>query len=282
MAQTDRPARRARRITRLRVVRTEWLTPHMVRVVAGGSGFVDFVNNEFTDRYVKLLFLTPGVEYPNPMDIAEVRASMPREHWPVTRTYTVRYVDVAAGEIAIDFVVHGDEGLAAPWAATAEPGDDVCFFGPSGAYAPSPDADWHLLAGDEAALPAIASALEAMPGGRPVHALIDVADASEEQPLITAGDATITWLHRDGAPPGDVSRLIDAVKRAPWLPGRAHVFVHGESRLVKGLRRYFIDERGVEPELLSLSGYWRTGLIEDEFQAWKKTDAAREITSGRR
>ncbi|NED97333.1 siderophore-interacting protein [Phytoactinopolyspora alkaliphila] len=264
------------------MIRTEWLTPHMVRVVAGGSGFVDFVNNPYTDRYVKLLFLTPGVEYPNPMDVAEVRSSMPREHWPVTRTYTVRYVDTSAGEIAIDFVVHGDEGLAAPWAATAQPGDDICFFGPSGAYAPSQDADWHLLAGDEAALPAIASALEAMPSGHRVRVLIEVADATEEQPLITAGDAAITWLHRDGAPPGDVSRLIDAVKAEPWLPGRANVFVHGESRLVKGLRSYFLDERGVDPEFLSLSGYWRTGLIEDEFQAWKKTDSARETASGRR
>lgn len=280
MAQTDRSARRARRITRLQVVRTDWLTPHMLRVVAGGSGFVDFVNNDYTDRYVKLLFLAPGVEYPNPMDIAEVRASMPQEHWPVTRTYTVRYVDTSAGEIAIDFVIHGDAGLAAPWAATAQPGDDICFFGPSGAYAPSPEADWHLLAGDEAALPAIASALEAVPSGRPVHAIIEVANASEEQPLITAGDATIGWLHRDGAPAGDPSRLIDAVKSVPWLPGRAHVFVHGESGLVKGLRSYFLNQQGVEPEFLSLSGYWRTGLVEDDFQAWKKTDAAREKARG--
>ncbi|AYY15313.1 siderophore-interacting protein [Actinobacteria bacterium YIM 96077] len=275
MAESDRRTRRARHITRLQVVRTEWLTPHMVRVVAGGPGFADFVTNEYTDRYVKLLFLSPDVEYPNPMDIAEVRASMPPEHWPVTRTYTVRYVDTAAGEIAIDFVLHGDSGIAAPWAASAQPGDEISFFGPSGAYAPSPHADWHLLAGDEAALPAIASALEAMPDGVPVHVIIEVADAAEELPLPTKADATITWLHRDGAPPGDPSRLIEAVKADPWLPGTAQVFVHGEAGLVKGLRRYFLDEREVPRELLSLSGYWRAGMVEDDFQAWKKTERAR-------
>lgn len=276
MPQSDQPARRLRRITRLQVVRTEWLTPHMVRVVAGGPGFEAFMHNEFTDRYVKLLFLNPDAEYPNPMDVAEVRATMPPEHWPVTRTYTVRYVDTAAGEIAIDFVIHGDEGLAAPWAANAKPGDHIQFFGPSGAYAPSPDADWHLMAGDEAALPAIAAALEAIPDGQPARAVIEVADATEEQALITKADAAITWLHRDGLAPGDMSRLVEVVKAVPWLPGTAHVFVHGESGLVKGLRSYFRAERGVVPEFLSLSGYWRAGLVEDDFQAWKKTEQARE------
>ncbi|NDL60921.1 siderophore-interacting protein [Phytoactinopolyspora mesophila] len=275
MAQSDRPARRPRRITRLEVVRTEQLTPHMIRIVAGGAGFADFADNEFTDSYVKLLFLHPDAQYPNPMDIAEVQATMPREHWPVTRTYTVRYVDQAAGEIAIDFVIHGDDGLAAPWAARAQPGDQISFFGPGGAYAPSPQADWHLLAGDEAALPAISTALEAMPDGAPVTAIIEVAGPDEEQPLFTKADATITWLHRDGHPAGDVSRLVEAVKAVPWRPGRPHVFIHGESGLVKGLRHYLLNERGVERDLLSLSGYWRAGLIEDDFQAWKKDERAR-------
>lgn len=276
MPQSDQPARRARRITRLQVVRTEWLTPHMVRVVASGPGFADFVNNEFTDRYVKLLFLHPDARYPNPMDLAEVRATMPREHWPVTRTYTIRYVDPAAGELAFDVVIHGDEGLAAPWAAAARPGDDVQFFGPSGAYSPSPHADWHLLAGDEAALPAIAAALEVIPAAKPVRVVIEVADATEEQPLPTKAAASVTWLHRDGVHPGDATpRLIEAIKAVSWLPGTPHVFVHGESALVRGLRQYFLDDRRVSRDLLSLSGYWRAGLVEDDFQTWKKTERNR-------
>ncbi|WP_166355520.1 siderophore-interacting protein [Phytoactinopolyspora limicola] len=275
MAQNSPPAARPRRVTRLQVVRTEQLTPHMVRVVAGGPGFADFADNEFTDSYVKLLFLHPEARYPEPLDIAEVRATMPREHWPITRTYTVRYVDTAAGEIALDFVIHGDEGVAAPWAAAAEPGDDIRFFGPGGAYSPSPDADWHLLAGDEAALPAIATALEAMPAGVPVRVVVEVGDESEEQPLVTKANVDVTWLHRDGRPAGAPDHLVEAIKDVPWRPGRAHVFVHGEAGLVKGLRRYFLQDRGVPRELLSLSGYWRAGLVEDDFQAWKKSERER-------
>ncbi len=111
---TETTARRARPTVRLQVVRTEQLTPHMVRVIAGGPGFADFVANAFTDAYVKLVLPRPDVAYPEPFDMAEVRATMPREQWPAIRTYTVRGVDEAAGEIAIDVVQHGDSRARGP------------------------------------------------------------------------------------------------------------------------------------------------------------------------
>jgi NADPH-dependent ferric siderophore reductase len=200
----------------------------------------------------------------------------------VTRTYTVRRVDRQAGEIAIDVVLHGDVGVAGPWAAQARPGDVIRFYGPGGAYSPSPDADWHLLAGDEAALPAIAAALEAMPAGVPVYAFIEVDSVAEEQVIDCPGELSLTWLHRNGAPAGDVSSIIDAVRGAPWPPGTPHVFVHGESGLIKGLRSYFRNERGVPGELLSLSGYWRTGLVEPDFQAWKAEQKNADVQAATR
>lgn len=127
--------------------------PHMIRVVLGGEGLAEFGAGEFTDHYVKLLFRRPGVEYPEPFDVERIRAELPREQWPVTRTYTVRAWDPASAELTIDFVHHGDKGVAGPWAAAARPGEDLFFNGPGGAYAPSPEADWHLFAGDESALP---------------------------------------------------------------------------------------------------------------------------------
>ena len=36
-------------------------------------------------------------------------------------------------------------------ARAARPGDRLYVMGPNGAYAPNPEADWHLLVGDEAA-----------------------------------------------------------------------------------------------------------------------------------
>ena len=157
-----------RKVTGLQVRRTERLSPHMIRVVAGGDDLAAFPDTAHTDRYVKILFPRPGVAYPKPFDMDAVRAAHPREQWPVVRTYTIRSLDLAAGELTIDFVHHGDVGLAGPWAAAAQPGDPLLLLGPGGAYAPDPTADWHLLVGDESALPAIGAALERVPAGVPV------------------------------------------------------------------------------------------------------------------
>jgi NADPH-dependent ferric siderophore reductase len=263
----DRTARKTQ-VHQAHVVRTEQLTPHMVRIVLGGPGLEHFSAGEFTDHYVKLLFPCPGVEYPEPYDIVRIRAEFPRDQWPVTRTYTVRSWAPAARELTLDFVVHGDEGLAGPWAQQAEPGQQVRFLGPGGAYSPSQDADWHLLVGDESALPAIAAALEAMPAETSVRALIEVEGRKEELKLSVPDTADVVWLHRGPARVGQ--RLVEAVRAMEFPSGRVDAFVHGEAGFVKELRRHLRLERGVPREQLSISGYWRLGHDEDGWQSSKK------------
>src|SRR3954452_24530674 len=108
-----RPSR-SPRTHRGQVVRTEWLTPHMVRVVLGGSGLDAFGAGDFTDHYVKLVFARPGGPVVDLSDLAAVRAELPREQWPLIRTYSVRRWDAERRELSLDFVVHGDEGIAGP------------------------------------------------------------------------------------------------------------------------------------------------------------------------
>ncbi len=252
---------------RLRVLRTERITPHMVRIVAGGEGIASFRPNEFTDAYVKVHFRVPGVDYPEPFDLASVRAEMPREQWPRMRSYTVRAFDRDLGELVLDFVHHGDEGVAGPWAAAAKPGDELLISGPGGAYAPGDEADWHLLAGDESALPAIAASLEAMTAGVPAHAFLLVEDEAEEQALTTKAEARITWLHRSR---GD--DLAAAVRALDWHDGVVQAFVHGEADVVRALRRHLLDERGVRRELLSISGYWRAGKTDEAWRLEKQAE----------
>ncbi len=247
----------------------ERLTPHMTRVVLGGDGLAQFATRDLTDHYIKLLFPVPGVQYPDPLDVQQVRADYPREQWPRIRTYTVRRWDAESRELSVDFVLHGDEGVAGPWAAAAESGDLVSFSGPGGAYRPDPAADWHLLAGDESALPAIAAAVEALPSDARAHVFLEVADAAERQPLDSpAKDVSVTWLHREGRPVG--AELVEAVTRFEFPEGAAHAFVHGEAGFVKELRRLLRVERAVPRELLSISGYWRVGHDEDAWQSSKR------------
>lgn len=267
----------ARRTTTLEVLRTERLTPRMIRVVAGGDELETFPDTPHTDRYVKILFPRPGVRYPEPFDLGAIRAELPREQWPAMRTYTVRALDHAAGELTIDFVHHGDVGLAGPWAASARPGDLLRLAGPGGAYAPDPDADWHLMVGDESALPAIAAACERVPDGVPVVALLEVADAAEEQGLACPGDLRATWLHRN---PDAPDQVLDAVRALEFPSGRVHAFVHGEAGIVRSVRRHLVGERGVARARLSVSGYWRRGVDEDGWQAEKAAERA-AVTGGR-
>ncbi|TWH18909.1 siderophore-interacting protein [Prauserella rugosa] len=263
---------RSRPVMRAQVLRTERLTPHMIRIVCGGEGLAAFRSTECTDSYVKVLFAPDGVTYPDPLDLADLSP----EQRPRMRTYTVRSFDAAARELVLDVVYHGDEGLAGPWVATLTPGDDVLLVGPGGGYAPSAEADWHLLVGDESALPAIAASLEALPDGALAHVYVLVEDEAEQQPLVTKADARIWWLHRSR---GD--DLPAAVRDAEWPDGQVHAFVHGEAGFVRDIRRQLLGERGVAREWTSISGYWRRGADDEKWREEKAAErAAEEATAG--
>ncbi|MFG3712375.1 siderophore-interacting protein [Micromonospora sp. NPDC047730] len=267
---TERP----KKVTSARVLRTERPTPHLIRLVLGGEELTGLPVGEFTDHYIKIVFPVPGVDHPSPMDLAAIRRDLPREQWPRLRAYTVRAWDALVGELTVDVVHHGDEGLAGPWAAALRPGDPVHFVGPGGAYAPSPDADWHLLVGDESALPAIAAALERLPADAPAVAFVEVADPAEEQRLVSPGAVRLTWLHRGGRPVGEA--LVAAVRDLEFPPGEVHAFVHGEAAFVKELRRLLRVERGVPRDRLSISGYWRRGMDDEGWRA-SKPDWNRQV-----
>lgn len=232
------------------VLRTEDLAPRLKRVVLGGPAFAEYLACHLpaTDTYVKLIF--------------------PGEDGVVKRTYTVRWVDAEAQELAIDFVTHGTEGLAGPWAAAAKPGDTLRFSGPGGAYRPDPTADHQLFVGDEAALPAIAASVAALAPGAAATAFIEVDGPDHQIDLPTVGDLTVHWLHRDGDAPGSTALLDQAVRAWPWPQGRVQAFVHGESALLKSVRPYLLDGR-VDRRDISVSAYWRLGVTEEGFRAWK-------------
>lgn len=272
------------------VVRSEQLTPHLIRVVLGGQGFETFTPNAFTDAYVKIVFVNDGVDagaLPQPLTLDSFN-ELPVEQRPTVRTYTVRRVDTERREISIDFVVHGEHGVAGPWAAAATPGQPAYLMGPSGAYAPDPAADWHLLAGDEAAVPAIGAALEALPDNAIGKVFIEVAGPEDEIALRAPAGVEVRWIYRGGRADlvsedlaGDNAPLIAAVKEASWLPGQVQVFIHGEAQTVMhNLRSYIRKERGVDAKWAnSISGYWRRGRTEETFRQWKRELAEAEATA---
>ncbi|CAN5560205.1 siderophore-interacting protein [soil metagenome] len=266
--------RRRRTAFVAQVVRTERLSATMVRIVAGGPGLASFVASESTDSYVKVVFVHPDTPRPLPLDedgrvdLDAVRDAVAPEHAPRQRSYTVRSFDVAAQELTLDFVVHGDEGVAGPWAATAQAVDEIVFMGPGGGYAPDPTAARHLLAGDASALPAIAVALQVLSQDATGHVVVEVHDAADEIDLPAPAGVQVSWVHAGEGRPG--TRLVEAVTSLPWTGDDVHAFVHGEAAAVKELRRYLRVERGLGLDRLSISGYWRLGVDDEGWRASKR------------
>jgi len=251
------------------VLRAERLTPGLVRLVVGGPGLAVFTPSPHADSYVKLMFLPAGERPLQPdgrLDIEAVRAALPEGVAPRLRAYTVRGFDREALELTLDLVVHGDSGLAGPWAAAASGGEEVVVMGPGGAWSPSDEVDHHLLVGDASALPAIAVALERLaPDARGI-ALIEVEGPDDELPLTAPAGVTVQWVHARHDEPG--AALVDATTAWAWPSGSVGVFVHGEAGSVRALRQYLRVERAVPRELMSISGYWRLG-VDDE--GWRRS-----------
>ena len=249
-----------------RVVGTRRLTPGLIRLTLGGEGLDGFGMVDATDAYINVAIPPSGAEYGEIFDPREVRDSRPREQWPARRRYTVRRWDPELRLLEVDFVVHGDQGVAGPWAAAAREGTVLVFEGPAGGYRPDPDADWHLLVGDESALPAIAASLEVLPEGAlgVVRLVCDGPD--HEIDLPSPGRLDLRWLHRTGSP-SDADLLVDSLREIAFPRGRMHAFVHGEADEIRAIRRHLLIDHGYQRSEMSCSPYWRRHMTDE---AWRE------------
>jgi NADPH-dependent ferric siderophore reductase len=239
------------------VVRAEPVTPLMRRVVLAGDAAHFLASGGL---HVRVL-IPPAGRAP----VWPHAGEDGRMVWPegpdalVPRVYTVRAVDLARGEIAIDVVLH--PGLSTPgadWARTARPGDRVGLLGPGGA-APEP-APFMLLAGDETALPAIARCLETLPADTHAVVRIEVQDAGEEQNLPSPASLDLRYLHRGRAAPGRAGLLEAAVKAVALPADKAdtRAFVACEQAEARRIRT-LTAATGMGKDRRMVAAYWRLG-----------------------
>ena len=176
---------------------------------------------------------------------------------PVRRRYTIRALDPVRRLLTLDIVRHAG-GPGEHWVAAARPGDRVEGIGPRGKIFLAPDADWHLFAGDESALPAFFAMAGAVPAGRRALLILEVSSPEDEQDLATGAEAEVTWLHRQGRPAGDAAALVAAVATTALPDGRGHVYLAGEAKVVLALREA-VQARTLAPEQVSPKAYWGRG-----------------------
>ena len=149
-----------------------------------------------------------------------------------------------------------------------------------------------LLIGDETALPAIAGILEQLashPDAPQVQAFIEVPEEADCMPLLCGVHTKVHWLprltlhkqHGEGMilaarelaslPPtranlNDSAALqeLDLNSQRLWELASAkrsefYAWVAGESAAVMDIRRFFINECGLDRKGLTLMGYWKLG-----------------------
>ena len=214
------------------VLANEPLTPRMRRVTVRADGLVGTAIRPAQD--VELL----------------LREASGRR---VKRRYTIRTARPENGEIDLDVLVHG-HGPGSAWGQAAVPGDEVEFQGPRGKLELVPAA-WHLLIGDESALPAMAAICAALPADEPATALVEVTDELDELPVAAR---SVHWVHRGDAAPGGAELLAERLRSLALPAGDGHAYLMGETRAMVALRA-LVEERGIAHERVFVKGYWNIG-----------------------
>ncbi|MBI2771105.1 MAG: siderophore-interacting protein [Burkholderiales bacterium] len=217
----------------LQVVRVEAVSPNFRAVTLAGETLAGFISASFDD-HLKLI-LDAGSES------------------PVMRDYTPRRYDAAAGELTLEFALHGD-GPAADWAAQAQPGQRVTIGGPRGSFIIPLDYGWHLLAGDETALPAIARRLEELPAGARAIVVMRLDDAADRRDFQTAAALNVQWLEHGQS-------LVDAVRALELPAGEGYAWCAGEAGEMAALRRVLVEEKGHSRHAIRAAAYWKRGAI---------------------
>jgi NADPH-dependent ferric siderophore reductase len=237
-AMTQAIVQRVRHELKLRdleIARIERLSPGFLAITFHGEALADFTSLSFDD-HVKLMFDDEEQE----------------EKRQVRRDYTPRRFDREARELTLEFALHGD-GKASDWARGAVVGQRALVGGPRGSMIIPLALEWHLLAGDETALPAIARRLDELPPGARAEVLV-LARPGDDRALPTRADARVRWCAS-----GD--ELLAALRTVELPSPHGFAWAAGEAALMKEVRR-ILDDKGLARERTRVSAYWKQGVAE--------------------
>lgn len=226
----------------------------MRRVVFGGTDLAGFSTLAFDD-HVKLFFPADAGHLPTPIVVDNGLRFPDGEPRPEGRDFTPRRYDAERQELTIDFGLHGS-GPATAWARAAEPGMTIGAGGPRGSDVLADDVAWHLLIGDETALPAIARHIDERPSNVRLMAVIEVNDEREQLAFAADSQSLVAWVYRDR----DGASAIDAAVARLVLPeGPGRAWVAGEAAMARRIRQHLLTERAIAPSSIKAAAYWRHG-----------------------
>ncbi|MFK4730566.1 siderophore-interacting protein [Agromyces mediolanus] len=236
------------------------LSPHFVRLTVAGEALAGWRHLGF-DQWFRLAVPTnDDTRFDNLADTFNMSGylkylTLPKSTRPVIRNYTVREFRPDARELDIDFVVHGEDGVAGPWAGSLPLGATVALIDQGCGYRHVESAEV-VLVGDESALPAVLGILRDLPREARGHAVVEVPDLADAQPDEGPDGVELRWVaRRPDAAVG--AAALEALRELPPFVGAVSAFAAGESKLATGARRHLVNDRGVPKANVDFCGYWR-------------------------
>jgi NADPH-dependent ferric siderophore reductase len=172
------------------------------------------------------------------------------------RDYTPRRYDSATNELDIDFVLH-HEGPATDWASQAKAGQFVGIAGPRGSFLIPTAFDWHLLIGDETAIPAISRRLEELPKAAKAIVVIKTATTDAKMELASRCVLDVKWITEAGHASAGMGALETTVRNISLPQGEGYVWAAGEYNDIKAVRLYLTAELGIDKSRIRAASYWR-------------------------
>lgn len=244
------------KLRRLTVKRITELTPSLRRITLTGDDLEGFLSASFDD-HVKLIVPVAAGQEPNMPTLGEkglvFDENRPR---PAMRDYTPRRYNAAAQELDIDFVLHHD-GPATVWATHAQVGHPLGIAGPRGSFVVPTDFDWHLLIGDETALPAISRRLEELPSTAKAIVVIKTTRDDGQMKLASDSRLEVHWVTESNTPASGPGALEAAVRHLSQPQGEGYIWAGGEYEDIKAVRQFLIDEWKIDKSRIRASSYWR-------------------------
>jgi len=263
MAFTD--SRKFVGLTTAEVLRSERVSPHMVRVTLAGDDIRRLPAHGF-DQWFRLFLPRADGEtdfgaVPEQFSLGGYLKYLTAKSGtrPPFRNYTVRAHRPEVGELDIDFVAHGELGIAGPWAQRVGPGARVALIDQGRGFDPVEGTEEVLLVGDESALPAILGILRDLDRGMRGLAIVEIPVAEDAQPVEAPAGVEVRWIPR--ADPHDRPGLLalEALRAVrPERPEALHAYLAGEQALVAEGRRHLVAA-GVPKARIAFTGYWKVG-----------------------
>ncbi len=214
------------------VVRIAPLGDSFLSISFQGEALAQFTSLSFDD-HVKFMFDVNGEQ--------------------VRRDFTPLQYDLEKRELTLEFALHED-GASSVWARAATIGQRAIIGGPRGSMVIPSEYDWHLLAGDRSALPAIRRRLAELPAGSKVTAIIH-ANGGDRLAVETESALDLRWVDSD-------AELVEALRALSLPAGEGFAWFGGEAATAKAVRAVLADDKGHPKDAMRVSAYWKQGVAD--------------------